>query len=202
MSAKFNLIALALMCAVFLGACERHVFNAHGPEEAAWNGIKESSFFAAESLIVDGERKLRPGSKVLVGTISSVDNVEESSALGRLISEQISTAFSEDGYVVQDARLRESLRIVEGDNKPEEAGEFPLSRDVRDLASAVNAGALVTGTYAVAKERVHFNIRMIHPVSGEILAAHGYSLVRSEDVNALLGEDKKKPYKFFSGSWL
>ncbi len=202
MKSKNYRVVLTFLSLALLSACGKHVFNAHGPEESAWNGIKESSFFAAQSLIEDGERKLMPGSKVLVGTISNVNNVEESSALGRLVSEQISTAFSEDGFVVQDAKLREALRITQGDKKPEEAGEFPLSRDVRDLAPVISAGALVTGTYALAKERVHFNIRMVHPVTGEVLAAHGYSLVRSEDVNALLDDDKKKKYKFFSADWI
>jgi TolB-like protein len=60
-------------------------------------------------------------------------------------------------------------------------GEFVLSRTVRDLSRAQNAAAVVAGTYAIGRNTVYVNARLIRAADNLILASHDYTLPLGPD---------------------
>ena len=180
-----------LVCA--LSACYSQPENPKykGPAQAI-DGVKHSqhsmmiakrTYDAVDNLIEKSQIAIDRTKPILVASIVSVNNLEESSALGRLMTEQISGRIVQLGYTTMEPKLRNSLAVQGG-------GELILSRDVKLLKSSYAAQAVVSGTYAVGADQVHLNLKLIELSEGRILSAVDYVLPVSEwtqpDTKALL----------------
>lgn len=181
----------ALIC--MLSACYSQPENPKykGPAQAI-DGVKHAqhsmmiakrTYDAVDNLIEKSQITVDRTKPILVASIVSVNNLEESSALGRLITEQISGRIVQLGYTTIEPKLRNSLAVQGG-------GEWILSRDVKLLKSSYPAQAVVSGTYAVGSDQVHLNLKLIELTEGRILSAVDYVLPVSEwtqpDTKALL----------------
>lgn len=201
-----SLLAAALLSPVLLGACYSPPYYVGQKEPVpspfsapAWHTIAESSEAAAEALMAQAGHEVDGNVPVLIGSVSNIDNVETSSSFGRLISEQVGARFVQAGYDVREVRMSRRINVQDGASDPRRAGEYVISRDDQDLLPAMNAGAVVFGTYSIGKDRIMVNMRMVQPGTGKVLAAHGYSLVKDKEVNALLEGDHR--HSFFSKEW-
>jgi TolB-like protein len=147
--------------------------------------IAKRTYDAVDNLLEKSQVAVDRSKPILVASIVSVNNLEESSALGRLMTEQISGRIVQLGYTTIEPKLRNSL-AVQG------VGELILSRDVKLLKSSYTAQAVVSGTYAVGVDQVHLNLKLIELTDGRILSAVDYVLPVSEwtqpDTKALLGK--------------
>lgn len=181
----------AVICV--LSACSSQPENPkyRGPAQAI-DGVKHSqhsmmiakrTYDAVDTLIEKSQVAIDRTKPILVASIVSVNNLEESSALGRLMTEQISGRIVQLGYTTIEPKLRNSLAVQGG-------GELILSRDVKLLKSSYSAQAVVSGTYAVGVDQVHLNLKLIELSEGRILSAVDYVLPVSEwtqpDTKALL----------------
>jgi len=79
-------------------------------------------------------------------------------------------------------KLRKSIYVKRA------TGELILSRKISKLAKAVNADAIVAGTYSNAKDSVYINLRIIDPETQRILSTVDYVLNKDKDIKKLLGE--------------
>ena len=64
-------------------------------------------------------------------------------------------------------------------------GELLLSREVHDLQASHHAEAVVVGTYAVAKQFVYVNLKMVD-ADNLAVGAYDYTLPLDSNVRALL----------------
>src|SRR5262249_18402071 len=119
---------------------------------------------------------------VLVATLSDVNDLGHSSALGRIMSEQIATALVRRGYAVPEMTLRQSVLVKEG-------GEFMLSRDLRAMAPRQSGQAVVTGTYAVGARKVLVSLRVIRLADSRMIAAYDYDLPLGPNTDSLAHTD-------------
>lgn len=147
-------------------------------------GMIYSNHTAVDNLLL--KTKLDEDSKVIITTIVNINNLESTSALGRTISEQLTTKFVDAKMDVIEMKLRNSIYIKRA------TGELILSRKVSKLAKAVSADAIVTGTYSNAGESVYVNLRIINPQTQMILSTVDYKLSKDEDIKSLLGEKSSK----------
>lgn len=138
------------------------------------------SYTAAEALLKQVPWLKKNRQPLLTGTFVNVDSVEDSSALGRIIAEQISSRFAQEGYTMIEMKLRRNVYIQQM------GGEFLLSREVRNLSQVHNAAAVITGTYAVARRNVFVSARLVRAADNLVLAAYDYSLPMGPDAKALL----------------
>lgn len=190
--------------ALALSACGPKVWGPAGPvSEARWLSLTESSYAAVDNLIHEAGPDLNPAmGPLVVTTLSDIDRLETSSPLGRMIAEQASARFTELGYPVSEIRLREELNVHQRGSQADRNGEFMLSRSPSALREVVGAGAVLAGTYAVAKNSIFVNMRLIRVGDGKVLAAHDYSLVMTPDIAALTRtDDTSHDYQFFSTGW-
>ncbi len=195
-------LVLSLAGALFLGACHKplhYVGKAAPLGDAAWNHMKESSYAATDALISQAGYDVSVETPIIVGTVSNIDNVETSSSLGRMIAEQVGARLVQTGYDVREIKLGRSINVNSGLVSPDRAGEFFISRKESNLTPAIDAGAVVYGTYAAGKDRIAVNLRMVQPGTGKVIAAHDYKLVHNSETRKLLSD--KNGYSFFSSGW-
>lgn len=182
---------------VFVGACETS-----GPkpepeptyEEAAMYQFTATNHQAADRLLagygaavpytasVSNFSSPGGGGTILVATLADVSRLEHSSPFGRIISEQLVSRIAQNGRSVVEMKLRGSV-FVQNNN-----GEFLLTREVRELASSQNAGAVLVGTYAESGRFVFISLKLVNPADSLVLSSHDYTLPIDRVVRRLLSE--------------
>jgi len=147
--------------------------------------IAKKTYDAVDTLLNRSLIKIDPDKNLLATSVVDVSDIESSSALGRLLTEQIAGRIAQQGYTVSEPKLRVDLAV-------NAQGELMLSRSLEDLRDRYDAQAVITGTYAVGAEYVHINLKLTALSSGQILSAIDYVLPASEwyqrDTRVLLGK--------------
>ena len=123
---------------------------------------------------------------IIATSLVNVDNLEASSSLGRIITEQLASRLTLQGYRMIEMKLRKAVFIKQG------AGEFMLSREVRNISQNHDAQAVVVGSYAVGQERVYITVRIVRTPDSAIIASHDYTLPLTPDVRKLLRNDGRR----------
>lgn len=176
---KRRTAALGLWAAASLAllpGCAQYYYGEHAT--ATSTDLVEANRIAADRLLQDA--LIDPDRPVLVATLVSVDQLGESSRLGRTITEQISGRLVQRGVLVIEPRMRASLAM-----SPVQ-GELLLSREVREVSRSHDAQAVLVGTYAVSVRSVYVSLKLVHPVGNVVVAAVDYTLPMSDNVRGLL----------------
>ena len=180
MKKSIALIAAALVsltgCAGGLGASGAgSSFKAtHASELIAAN------FDAADKLLEMIQAPLDNQSLLIVTTLANLDDLGQTSGLGRLISEHIATRFTQRGLNVAELRLASKVSV-----RQEPASEMMLSRDVREIAASHEAQAVMVGTFSIGHGFVYVNIKLIEAGKNRVIAAHSYMLPNGGQIRAL-----------------
>ncbi len=134
---------------------------------------------AAHALLQVLDKPLDKDKALLVTSLADVNHLEQTSALGRVLSEQLAAHFTRSGYTVREVRFRQDL-LVEHDN-----GEFILSRSLPAIFEHQPVAMIMTGTYAVAQSEVYVSLKILN-VDGIALASHLLALPLGENIQRLL----------------
>ena len=176
---KRRTVALGLWAAASLAllpGCAQYYYGEHAT--ATSTDLVEANRIAADRLLQDA--LIDPDRPVLVATVVSVDQLGESSRLGRTITEQIAGRLVQRGVLVIEPRMRASLAMSPAQ------GELLLSREVREVSRSHDAQAVLVGTYAVSVRSVYVSLKLVHPVGNVVVAAVDYTLPMSDNVRGLL----------------
>ena len=167
---------IALLSTLALTAC------AVGPsyQEAQHSEFTQANYAAVDKLVAATAVPIDKNTPLLIATVVNIDSLNQSSRFGRLISEQIATRLTQQGYNVVEMKLRNNVYIREG------AGELLLSRDVRDLSKNYNAQVVVVGNYAVASGYAYLTLKAVTVADNRVIAATNYVLPLTENTKALL----------------
>ena len=157
-------------------------------EQALNNSFNTANYNAVAELI-----KRYPGSSnasatntsannapFVVATLVNIDQLEQSSTLGRLISEQVASRMTQMGYSVLELKIRSGVYMKRNE------GELLLTREIKEVASTHNAQAVVVGTYAESATLVHVNLKIVNPATSVILAAYDYALPLDKQIASLI----------------
>ena len=139
-----------------------------------------ASYAAAEKLVESSQVPLTPGRNIMMAPFVSIDSLENSSSLGRIIAEQVSSRLTQMGFTMIELKLRDNIFIKQSE------GEFMLSRELRSISHGHDAQAVVTGTYAVGQDAVFVNARVIRPQDSVILSSYDYVLPLGSNTRTLL----------------
>lgn len=182
-------LLLAIVAATLVGGCTTpDIFN----ENVSTSDIKKvedadligTSHHAAESLMTQSNYLKQDLKPIIVTSVADIMDINTSSSLGLMISEQIADCFVQYGFPVVDVRARHDLRVYE-------EGEYFLSRDILKISKEHAAGAALVGTYSVGKNHVYVSTRLVRPADNRILASYDFELP--------LGPDTKKMVKQTTG---
>ncbi len=152
------------------------------PDPQPYSDLLESSYAAADSL---GRglrfRGLSPDESILTASFVNIDNLTESSTLGRIVSEQIASRLAQHGFKIVEVKLRqESIFIEEG------KGEFLLSREVTSLGETRGAKAVLVGTYAVSRNFIFISVRVVRTEGNSVVAGYDYELPNDSTTRSML----------------
>lgn len=146
--------------------------------------IPSANYRAADSLLKKLPVKLAKDSPILVASFVNIDDLDDSSTFGRVISEQFASRFNQKGYATIELKLRTTVFIKEG------SGEFLLSRELEEISIKHRAQAVVVGTYAVASKKIYLTARVVNVSDGRVLSSYDYSIPISRDVFKMLLKGK------------
>ena len=138
----------------------------------------------ADQLINNLNQPINKNNSVIVATIVNINNLEESSTFGRILSEYISSRFSQRGYKVCEMKFRQNSIFI-----GKEKGEFVLSRNIRDVSKEHNASAVVVGTYAESHEGIYVSARTVNPSDNTIISSCDYALKIGQKAQNILSKN-------------
>lgn len=169
---------VAAVSAAMLAGC------AQGPVEPSYESAARSEFVAAnyraaDSLVAQVNARAKKG-PIIVATVVNIDSLEQSSTLGRLISEQVSARFTQAGFTMIEMKFRNSVYMKRSE------GELLLTREINDVARSHNAQAVVVGTYGTSAESVFVNMKIVDPATNQVIAVNDHVLPLNRDVRSMM----------------
>jgi len=152
------------------------------PNPQPYSNVLESSYSAADNL---GKglhfRDFTPDMPVLAASFVNIDNLDQSSTLGRVISEQIASRLAQQGFKIIETKLRQgSIFIQKG------KGEFLLSRDLLNLSTNQGAQGVLVGTYAVSEHFIFISVRVVRTEDSSVITGYDYELPQDKTTRSML----------------
>ncbi|WP_201303408.1 FlgO family outer membrane protein [Massilia sp. 9I] len=172
--------AAVLALPLLLGACSTQPQEDTNYTSVSANAFVAANYRAADALALQLRGKLGDDKPLIMATIVNIDALEQTSMLGRLVSEQLSTRLAQGGMKMLEMKLRNSVYLKRNQ------GELMLTREIGDVAHTHNAQAVVVGSYAETREAVFVNVKVIQPTTNLVLAGHDYVLAKEGTVRSML----------------
>ena len=117
---------------------------------------------------------------IAAASFVNIDDLSESSSFGRIVSQQLASRLSSHGFQIIEMLLRKSVYIQQ------QAGEFLLSRELKNISKEHNVQAAIVGTYAVGKNSVYVTAKIVDSASSIVIASHDYELALGPNTRSLL----------------
>lgn len=173
-------LALLLVPLMLTGcASEKQDESYYAPVQPA-SVVVAANYGAADALLVQLKGKLSSDKPLIMATIVNIDALEQTSTLGRLVSEQVSTRLAQGGLKMLEMKLRNSVYLKRNQ------GELMLTREIGEVAHTHDAQAVVVGSYAETPDAVFVNIKVIQPTTNFVLAGHDFVLKKDATVRAMM----------------
>jgi TolB-like protein len=174
--ASLSLLSLPLL----LAACSSTPREETNYATVSSNQFIASNYTAADALLSQLNGKLLADKPLIMATVVNIDALEQTTTLGRLVSEQVSSRLSQGKLNMLEMKLRNNLYLKRGQ------GEMMLTREIGQVAQTHDAQAVVVGSYAETSDMVFVNIKVIQPNTNFVLAAHDYALAKEGIVRSML----------------
>ncbi|HEY0587427.1 MAG TPA: FlgO family outer membrane protein [Pseudoduganella sp.] len=172
----------ALLLPLALAGCAW--FSSKPPENdyasTSQNQFVGANYRAADSLLAQLNGRLAGDKPLIMATVVNIDALDQSSTLGRLVSEQVSTRLAQGGLRMLEMKLRTSVYMKR------QQGEMMLTREVGEVAHNHNAQAVVVGSYGETNDAVFVNIKVVQPQTNQVMAATDYVLAKDSVVRSML----------------
>lgn len=186
-----KVIPVALAVALLAGGCENAPTRVPEPswQEAQQDPLREANYRAAEALMrqaglpASTSNRSAKGSSdapLIVATLANVNALDQSSTLGRLISEQVSSWLTQSRQQVVELKVRNGIYMKRNE------GEFLLTREIREVAAEHKARGVIVGVYAEGSRLLHVTLKLIDPETSLVLSAYDYTLPLNQQVKSLL----------------
>lgn len=172
---KKQTIVLIILALSMLSGCNR-LFR---PGETKDDDLVEVSYEAVNQLILDLRQPLPKGSLVVINSLVNVDDMGQNLAFGRIVSDQISSAFHRAGYRVMGMELPTELFAKN------EAGILQLPEKTKEALNASGAKAVVIGSFAPGRNNVYVSLRVVEVASQNVISSTDYSVPMGPDAKIL-----------------
>ncbi|MEQ1600932.1 MAG: FlgO family outer membrane protein [Methylophilaceae bacterium] len=149
-------------------------------QSTAVNPFIRENYKAADALLAQLSGKLRAEQPLIIATTVNINALEQSSTLGRLISEQVAARFSQSGLKLIEIKFRDSMYVKQ------DQGELMLTREINEIARKQNSQAVIVGTYGESTDDVFVNLKVIQPNTNIVLAVHDFAIPKNKNVISLL----------------
>ena len=146
--------------------------------------LVEVSYDAVDTLLKQLSQPIPKGSLIIVSTLVNVDDLNQTSAFGRIVSDQLASAFNNSGYRIRGMEMQTALFVKE------ESGILHLSDETKETLGKYNASALVAGVFAAGRRTAYVSLRIVDLNSKNIISSTDYSVPMGPDARVLLKPKK------------
>lgn len=189
---RFTLLSLllALTASVSLTGCMDPMYP--GPAAVAGNSVDAGdvdlvsvSHQIADAMVAELRKnhpsfhKRRP---ILMTTFANLSRLDVSSELGLLMSDQVASRLTQQGFTIVETKMRDQLAIRQNQ------GEFIMSRDIDKLSQQYQAFAVVVGTYTRSRDTLFLTSRMVNVQDKTVLASVSAKIPMGRSARDLLIE--------------
>jgi len=175
---KYSVLLISIFSLFIINACS-------GTKYAKIQEPLRSSYIATDILVKLLKKKnFNPDQKILAASFVNIDNLKESSTLGRVISEQVSSRLAQHNYKIIEIKLRQdSVFIKEGE------GEFILTRELQQIGESYQADAVLVGTYAVSEPVIFVSARLVDSEKNIVIGSYDYQIQMDYVTESLLNRN-------------
>jgi TolB-like protein len=177
---KKQLICLLALPLLLAGCASDPAQESVNYSTVSSNAFVGATYGAADALLAQLKGRLVDDQPLIMATIVNIDALEQTSTLGRLVSEQISTRLARGGLKMLEMKLRNNVYLKRNQ------GELMLTREIGEVAHTHNAQAVVVGSYAETANSVFVNIKVIQPTTNLVLAGQDFVLAKESTVRSML----------------
>jgi TolB-like protein len=122
------------------------------------------------------------GYGLVVTTFVESSKLHRTSSFGRYLSEQLMNEFQRHAFTVVEIRKTTSIRLEE------KRGEFGLAREEQEVASTVEADAMLTGTYFIGNDDIIVTARILNNKTAALLASSTVIFPKNSLTNRMLAD--------------
>ena len=120
---------------------------------------------------------------ILSTSFVNLDDLNETSAFGRLMGVGVASRFSQHGYRIVELRLGKGNVVIQRKN-----GEFVLSRDTARLNGSHEAQAIIVGTYSLDDNWAYLTVRLVNILDNTVISSWDFSMRMDETLKNLAGK--------------
>lgn len=161
------MMAVSLMC-LFAGCTMPVITESNAPEENLVTLPPVGNFNDRMKNLADQLDKNVVANKLtstyIVTSFTNLDKLGDTTALGRLIAENLMYGLQVHKWQIVEIRLTKGIDV-------NATGEFSLSRDVNKLKEEYKISGVVAGTYSVADGNLTINARVIDVDNGMVVSS-------------------------------
>jgi len=172
---KVKFLVPALLIASLTGCGSFHYYN-----EVEDDDLVDVSYDAVSELKSRLKRTIPKNSLIVVSTLLNVDNLNKTSAFGRIVSDQIASAFHKDGYQIVGMEMPIDLFLMKED------GTLELSEETKAMLKRYRAGVLVGGVYAPGSKNSYVSLRVVELSTRNIISSTDFSVAMGPDAKKLM----------------
>ena len=162
--------AAALVCCLLLNGCGMHAIHGEETEtpppqtpQVPVGRFNERMKSLADQIDANVHAGHRANSYIVTSFVS-LDRFSDTTAFGRLISENLIHGLQSHKWNILEFRLAKGVDV-------HESGEFSLTRDAAGLKDEYKVSGIITGTYSFAEGNVTVNARVIDIDSGMVISS-------------------------------
>lgn len=145
----------------------------------AEDSVASTSYAAADMLMQQSRSFVSQQTPLEIGVLLDMDNPNEQTNFGQMIARQIGSRFVQLGYdVTADSEMTSGTA-------PDGTGWTP-AMIAPAAGSNTSNQAMLTGRYAIARDSVLVNLRIMDIASGKVLAAYDYTIPKTRNVAELV----------------
>lgn len=167
-------IFIPALLAATLGGC-----GINSQYEIKDANLVEVSYEAVNELKDRLTRTVPKNSLIIVSTLLNVDNLNKTSAFGRIVSDQIASAFHQSGYEIIGMEMPIDLFVMKED------GTLQMSDETKAMLKHYNASVLVGGVYAPGKRNTYVSLRMVNLNTRNVISSTDFSVPMGPDAKLL-----------------
>jgi curli biogenesis system outer membrane secretion channel CsgG len=181
---KKVMVFIVVLLIPMLNACVRSGYNNNALYPVQDIDLIEVSHKSVKTLLEQSSKKIPKGSLIVVSTLVNVDNLKQTSAFGRIVSNQIGSAFNNAGYRIRGMELPTNSFVVS------EGGFLHLTDETKKSLRDKNVSALLAGVFAAGKKSAYVSLRLVDISSTDIISSTDFVVPMGPDTKALLKSRK------------
>lgn len=178
---KKTTMTLLCLFAISLSGCSRYYYHDDAPDD---ENLVDVSYNAVENLLSNLKQPLPSGSVVVINSLVNVDDLSQSFSFGRILSDQISSAFHRSGYRIVGMELPTEI-FAKNDS-----GILYLADETKQALNDINASALVIGVFAPGKRNAYVSLKIYDIASENVISSTDLSVPMGPDAKVLLKPKK------------